>query len=53
MDNISSHHNNCNNNKEARILPPKTNRDLFSLKEEQHQKKRQGKNTSTSFTISL
>jgi hypothetical protein len=32
MDNISSHHNNCNSNKEAKILPPKTKWDLFLFK---------------------
>jgi hypothetical protein len=39
MDNTSSYHSSSNSSKEARILPPKTQRDFSPLKEEQHPKK--------------
>jgi hypothetical protein len=52
MDNISSHHSNNNNNKEAKILPPKIEKDFSPLKKNIN-KKGQGRNTSASFTISL
>jgi hypothetical protein len=49
MNNTSSYHSSSNSSKEARILPPKTERDFSPLKEEQHQKKKgQGRKTETS-----
>jgi hypothetical protein len=41
MDNTSSYHSSSSNSsKEARILPPKTQRDFSPLKDEKHPKKK-------------